>query len=182
MRGRLLIAAVLVGALAAPPGAEARSFVLKAKGSKTGLGTVRVGDFRPARDPLLGAAVDAFGATTSRRGGGDVCRVRWNPLGLRMRFQNFGGLDSCDNDGGRAQKGVIRGDSRWRTPQGLRIGNTVARLRRLHPKAKRTARGFRLVQGRLPFGTPRVNYSVLGVRVAGGRVTAFTFFIGAAGD
>ena len=182
MRSRFVLAAVLVGTLAVPATGEARSFVLKARGSQNGLGTIRIGDFRPARDPLLGAAVEAFGNTTSRRGGGDVCRVRWGPLGLRMRFQNFGGLDSCDDDGGRAQKGTIKGDSRWRTPQGLHIGDTVQRLRRLHPKAKRTSRGFRLVEGKLPFGTPRVRYSVLGVRVAAGRVTAFTFFVGAAGD
>jgi len=72
-------------------------------------------------------------------------------------------------------------DDRWRTGKGLRIGNEITRLRRLYPDAKRTPRGFRLVEGILPFGQPR-RYAVLGARVSGGRVRAFTMFIGAAGD
>ena len=73
------------------------------------------------------------------------------------------------------------GDSRWRTLKGLQIGDGVARLERLYPRARRTPRGFRLAQGILPFGRP-VPYAVLGARVSDRRVRAFTLFIGAAGD
>jgi hypothetical protein len=174
----LSVAAAL--ATAAPAGA--RPFVVEARGSETSLGVVRaIGDFRPARNPRLGAAIRAFGRPSSRRGGGEICRVRWADLGVRITFQNFGGVDSCEPSGGRAQKAVVGGDSRWRTAKGLRVGNRVARLRRLYPRARRTPRGFRLAQGILPFGTP-VPYAVLGARVTGGRVRAFTLFIGAAGD
>jgi hypothetical protein len=167
--------------LAAAPAADARPFVIEATGSETGPGVVRaIGDFRPARNPRLRAAIRAYGQTTSRRGGGEICRVRWANIGVRITFQNFGGVDSCTPSGGRAQKAVVD-DDRWRTGKGLRIGNEITRLRRLYPDAQRTPRGFRLVEGILPFGQPR-RYAVLGARVSGGRVSAFTMFIGAAGD
>jgi hypothetical protein len=176
-------AAVLAvaGAHAAAPTADARPFVIQTRGSETGPGVVRaIGDFRPARNPRLSAAIRAYGPTTSRRGGGEICRVRWANIGVRITFQNFGGVDSCEPSGGRAQKAVVV-DDRWRTGKGLRIGNGITRLRRLYPDAKRTPRGFRLVEGILPFGQPR-RYAVLGARVSGGRVTGFTMFVGAAGD
>jgi hypothetical protein len=174
-----LFAAVLSAAAAAP--ADARPFVIEARGSETGPGIVRaIGDFRPARNPRLGAAIRAYGETTSRRGGGEICRVRWANIGVRITFQNFGGVDSCEPSGGRAQKAVVD-DDRWRTGKGLRIGNEISRLRRLYPDAERTSRGFRLVEGILPFGQPR-RYAVLGARVSDGRVRAFTMFVGAAGD
>jgi hypothetical protein len=172
---------VAAGLATASP-AGARPFVVEARGSETSLGVVRaIGDFRPARNPRLGAAIRAFGRPSSRRGGGEICRVRWADLGVRITFQNFGGVDSCEPSGGRAQKAVVGGDSRWRTAKGLRVGNSVARLTRLYPRARRTPRGFRLAQGILPFGAP-MPYAVLGARVAGGRVRAFTLFVGAAGD
>jgi hypothetical protein len=183
-RLRVLAVAALAAVVLLVPAAsaDARSFVLRATGSETGLGKVRaIGDFKPARNPRLGAAIRAFGQPTGSSGGGEICRVRWANLGVRIAFQNFGGVDSCEPHGGRAQKAVIKDDRRWRTTKGLRIGNSVARLRRLHPDARRTPRGFRLVEGILPFGSPQP-YAVLGARVAGGRVTAFTLFIGAAGD
>lgn len=176
------VLAAIAALLAVVPAAEARSFAIKAKGSRSTLGSVKaIGDFKPSRDPTLGAAIRAYGQPTSRRGGGDLCIVRWRPLGLSFRFQNFGGNDSCDPDGGLAQKAVVKGDRPWHTGRGLHLGATTSRLRQPYPHAKRTSRGFRLVSGVLPFGTIH-DYSVLGARVAGGHVTAFTLFIGAAGD
>jgi hypothetical protein len=107
--------------------------------------------------------------------------VRWADLGVKITFQNFGGVDSCTPAGGRAQKAVVRGDRPWRTRRGLRLDDGVSRLRDLYPEAKRTSFGFRLVEGILPFGRP-VRYAVLGARTSGGRVSAFTMFVGAAGD
>lgn len=168
-------------ALAGP--AEARSFVIEVRGSQTGLGTVdAIGDFKPERNPKLAAAIRAYGPTTTRRGGGEVCRVRWAGLGVNIRFQSFAGTgSSCQPRIGRAQKAVVKGERPWRTTEGLRLGDRVARITQLYPNAKRTRRGFRLVEGLLPFGRP-VRYSVLGARVSDGRVSAFTMFIGAAGD
>ena len=183
-RARLLLAVVLAVAagVAMPSPADARSFVVHATGSETGPGVVRsIGDFKPARNPRLGAAIRAFGQPTSRRGGGEICRVRWADLGVKITFQNFGGVDSCEPNGGRAQKAVVRGDRPWRTRRGLRLDDGAARVRSLYPDAERTSRGFRLVEGILPFGRP-IRYAVLGARIADGRVSAFTMFVGAAGD
>jgi hypothetical protein len=172
----------LAAALAAATPADARSSVIEARGSRATLGEVRaIGDFKPSRNPTLAAAIRAYGRPTSRRGGGEICRVRWARLGVRITFQNFGGVDSCRPRNGRAQKAVVEGERPWRTAKGLRLGDRVERLRRLYPRARRTPRGFRLVQGVLPFGAPR-RYSVLGARVGAERVRAFTLFIGAAGD
>jgi hypothetical protein len=185
---RRTLAAAAAAALSAaatlttPPAAAARPFVIEARGSETGPGVVRaIGNFRPARNPRLRAAIRAYGEPTASSGGGEICRVRWEELGVRIVFQNFGGVDSCEPSGGRAQKAVVEGDNRWRTLKGLRLGNTVARLQQLYPNARRTPRGFRLAEGILPFGAP-VRYAVLGARIANGRVRAFTLFIGAAGD
>jgi len=175
----LATAAILV--LAAAPAAGARSFVLRATGSTTGPGDVQaIGDFKPPSGASVRRAVRVFGEPTFRRGGGEICRIGWARFGLRIRFQNFGGFDSC-GPRGLAQKAIVSADDRWRTEAGLRLGDRVARLRRLYPKAKRTLRGFRLVEAILPFGRP-VAYAVLGARVRDGRVVAFTLFIGAAGD
>lgn len=167
--------------LAAAVPADARSFVLRATGSQTGLGEVRaIGDFKPAVNPRLRAAVRAFGQPTSRRGGGEICRVRWNRFGLTIRFQNFGGFNSC-GPRGLAQKAVVTGEQPWRTAKGLRLGDGVVRIRRLYPNARQTRRGFRIISGILPFGRPQP-YAVLGARLEDGDVSAFTLFIGAAGD
>jgi hypothetical protein len=182
-RTRLPLIAGLAAAttLAAAAPADARSFVLRATGSQTGLGEVRaIGDFKPSVNPRLRAAVRAFGPSDSKRGGGEICRVRWNRFGLMIRFQNFGGFDSC-GPRGLAQKAVVTGERPWRTEKGLRLGDGVARIKRLYPNARQTPRGFRIISGILPFGRP-VPYAVLGARLQGGDVSAFTLFIGAAGD
>jgi hypothetical protein len=108
-RTRPFLIAGLVAAttlIAAAP-ADARSFVLRATGSTTGLGEVQaIGDFKPSVNPRLRAAVRAFGPPDRRRGGGEICRVRWNRFGLTIIFQNFGGFDSC-GPRGLAQKAIV---------------------------------------------------------------------------
>ena len=101
-------------------------------------------------------------------------------IGLTIIVQNFGGVDSCGPQG-LAQKAIVTGDRPWRTTENLRIGDSVRRIQRLYPNARRTPRGVRIISGILPFGTP-VPYAVLGARLQGGDVSAFTLFVGAAGD
>jgi hypothetical protein len=177
------LAPLLVGGLLLPASpAAARSFVIKAQGSSTGLGQVRaIGDFKPARDPRLAAAIGAWGDPSGKSGGGDFCKVRWAALGIRFTFQNFGAVDSCQPRHGRAQKGVVSGDRPWRTGKGLRLGDTVARLKRLYPRSRRSRRGFPLVRAVSPFGRI-TRYTVLGARISQGRVSAFTLKVFAAGD
>jgi hypothetical protein len=180
-RPALVATLAAASALVAAAPADARSFVLRASGSRTGLGEVRaIGDFEPAVSPRVRAAVRAFGPPDRERGGGEICRLRWNRVGVTIIFQNFGGFDSCGPKG-LAQKAIVNGERPWRTAKGLRLGDPVARIRRLHPGALQTPRGFRIVSGILPFGRP-VPYAVLGARLQRGEVSAFTLFVGAAGD
>ena len=173
---------VLAGILLPASPASARSFVIKAHGSNTGLGqVVAIGDFKPARDPRLAAAIRAWGDPSGKSGGGDFCKVRWGALGIRFSFQNFGAVDSCQPRHGRAQKGVVSGDRPWRTGRGLRLGDRIDKLKRLYPRSRRSRRGFPLVRAVSPFGTI-TRYTVLGARISQGRVSAFTLKVFAAGD
>ena len=180
--GMRLFVPVLV-ALALAPAAEARSFVIAARGSEDSVGVVkRIGDFRPARNPTLAAAVRAIGDPTSTSGGGsEACTVRWRRLGLTILFANFGGVDACDPREGLAQRAVIKRRKRWHTRRGLHIGDSLAKLDRLYPGTEPRAGGFPLITAFNVYAG-RGRYTVLGARVRVSRVKAFVLFIGAAGD
>ena len=182
---RAALAASVAVALcaAAPASAVAESFVVNARGSATGLGTVlRIGDFRPSRDASLSAAIAAYGQPSSIAGGGrESCTVRWRPLGVRIVFVELGGGDACDPAHGKAQVAVLRDTRRWRTVKGLRLRDSLDKLKRLYPRAPRTGRAYRLVSGRSVFGAGG-RYAVLSARVADERVTSYRLFIGAAGE
>lgn len=167
---------------ALPAPASARSFLVNARGSSTGLGKVlRIGDFRPSRDSSLAAAIAAYGRPSSTAGGGESCTVRWRPLGVRILFVHLGGGNACEPSQGRAQVAVLRDTRRWRTVKGLRLRDSVEKLKRLYPRAPRRGRSYRLVSGKnLIGGTGR--YAVLSARVADEKVSSYRLFIGAAGD
>ena len=164
--------------------AHAGPRTIEARGNAHGFGRVlAIGDFKPARDPTLGAAIDAYGDPTRRRGGGggSGCTVSWRSAGVRIVFANFGGADACSRDGGRMQVARASGAD-WRTAKGLEVGHRLRRLRHLYPGAERHGRSWWLVTGvSLPgAGTPR--YAVLAAVVGGGRVRSFTLQAFAAGD
>jgi hypothetical protein len=177
-----LAATALIASLAAAPAAGARSFVIAARGSDDSFGTVkRIGDFKPARNATLAAAVRAYGEPSSTSGGGDSCSVRWRRLGLTILFANFGGADACEPSAGLAQRAVVKRRKRWHTRRGLHIGDHLRKLDRLYPGVEPRAGGFALVTAYSPVGTGG-RYTVLGARVRISRVRAFVLFIGAAGD
>ena len=173
----------LLLALLLAPTAEARSFVIEARGSEDSVGVVkRIGDFKPARNPTLAAAIRTIGEPTSMSGGGsEACTVRWRPLGLTILFANFGAVDACDPDEGLAQRAVVKRRKRWHTRRGLHIGDRLGKLDRLYPGSEPRAGGFPLITAFNVFAG-RGRYTVLGARVRISRVKAFVLFIGAAGD
>ena len=58
MRATALVVFALIVGLASAPAAAARSFVIEARGSEDSVGVVkRIGDYRPYRNPRLGAAI-----------------------------------------------------------------------------------------------------------------------------
>ncbi len=141
-------------------------------------GLVSLGGFRPRRDARRARVDAAFGFPAREREGG-TCKLRWPDLGLRVDMANFGLGDRCND--GFAQRAVIAGPAgrrRWRTERGLRVGDSLARLRRLYPAASRHGRSWWVVPGRF------IGYriGIVSAIVSGGRVTALKVWIGGAGD
>jgi hypothetical protein len=85
------------------------------------------------------AAVAAFGAPSSRGTdvpGSNLCTVRWRRVGLDIGFASEPG--ACRPR--ILKRGAWYGSSvhsrRWVTARGLRVGDSVQRLRALYPKAR----------------------------------------------
>ena len=128
-----------------------------------------IGDFRPQRDPTLGAATSVFGTPTKAvQSSSASCRVLWRSVGLRISFVNLGGGGACDPALTKSQ--IVRAfDPRWRTGKGLRIGDRLRRVRRLYP-GRHTPRALVVAgQGVNIFGSGGP-YPVLRATLADGRV------------
>jgi hypothetical protein len=160
----VLLAAALsvVPALAAPP-----PFVVQGDHAVAGL---RIGH------ATLADARERFGSPSSvrSRASGVECNVSWNRIGLKLAFLDFSGRACPD---GVLVTATITSRSAWRTAVGLRVGDSVARLGRLYPRASlhRAAppwTGYWLVTRRTCAEVGSVPYPGLLARVRTGRVTA----------
>jgi hypothetical protein len=127
--------------LAIPAKAAPRDFTIVAIGKDQ---ERRIGSFHYLRDFGRGrswsAAVRAFGRPTSRGsdvpGRSNICTVRWRHLGLDIGFASRPGACKEWNLRRAAWYGATVHSRTWRTAEGLRIGDSVARLKRLYPRAK----------------------------------------------
>lgn len=154
-------------------------------------GVLALGPYRVRSSPSFRSAIRAFG-DPSRVGalfGGSGCRVSWPLIGLVIRFANYGGHHACSPRYGLAQTVAIRGRNAesWRTPNGLRIGQSSRQLRRRHPSASQHGpRSWWLVTGRTFIGPScgggPCPYAVFSASTRGGRVAEFRLRVGAAGD
>ena len=144
----------------------------------------RIGGFRPTQDPRLSAAMRVFGRPSARVLNGNSCRVDWRRLGLRIYFANFGGMrpgqTTCTSSVGRAQTFVAR-SARFRTRNGLRVGDPSSSIRMKHPRARFRGRSWALVLAVFPFGDDEPS-PVLSALVGGGRVRTLQGYIGGAGE
>jgi hypothetical protein len=120
------------------PAAGPTDFTIVVTGPEAGL---RIGRFRHgAPAPAYPRAVAAFG-TPSSRGTDDpvesnLCTVRWRGLGLDMGFATSAPKPCLAGKLGRSGWfGASVYTRRWRTERGLRVGDSVAKLRRLYPRA-----------------------------------------------
>jgi hypothetical protein len=115
--------------------------------------------------------------------------AQWRDIGLSVIFADYSGANDACGDTGRTQvviiKGLAGGES-FQTNRGLRVGNTVARLRTLYPRAGRHGTRYWLLAGRSFIGgdCPRRGcpYAVAEARITGGRVSSLRLSIGAGGD
>jgi hypothetical protein len=139
----------------------------------------RIGSFRVKSDGTLGGAIRAFGRPTTTKATSDnTCTATWRPIKLTYFAYNLGGGDPCAPQFGHFGRAIMRGPA-WRTTKGLRVGDPVARVRRLYPRARlhRGQRffwpaGYWLVERRNRFGTGGT-YPGLIAEIRGGRVTGF---------
>jgi hypothetical protein len=152
--------ALALAALAAPTGDAAPTFVIT--------GDVNIGGFR--RDATVKRAIEVFGLPAGRESFGyEECVLKWPAFGITMTaFYNAGRSDPCGPLGRHVRTTVT--DGRWRTATGLRIGDTLRRLRALYPRAKNQGNGVWWLKTRW-FG---VALPTLETKIERGRVGSFT--------
>ena len=134
-----------------------------------------VGGLQIARGTLTQAR-QRFGppSTVRSRASGFECNANWPRVGLRLAFLDFSGR-ACQD--GVLVTATITSRSAWRTAVGLRVGDSVARVRRLYPRATLHPAsppwtGYWLVARRTCAEVGALPYPGLLARVRGGRVTA----------
>jgi hypothetical protein len=190
-RTPLVLLAAAIVALAVGGAAQAKSYTI-VPGK---YGVKRIGSFHNVysahNQPTIGKAVRAFGTPSSRFQKQGGCVVKWQRLGLRIEFYNFGGLPPgqtiCGDDASFAQSFNVTAHRKLRTWRGLRLGNTEDRLLRLHPGARwhdrdqYTPAAWWLRRQTSPFGDGG-QYAIVAARVRHGRVVRFDGWIGSAGE
>jgi hypothetical protein len=166
------------------PGADevihvARDRYVKAK-------VVRIGPYQVLRDPTYSGAQSAFGpATSCRLRYRNEATARWRQLGITIHLLTYGGFPgggtACSAPKQVFVDTVTVDTSRWRTSRGLKIGDSLDRLKELYPRAVFREGRWWLNIARAFVGTPR-DYPALAASVASGRVDSFRMVIGAQGD
>ena len=163
----LMIAAAAAVLLAMPAAAASPPYVIQ--------GDRAVGGLRIAHGTLAQAR-QRFGppSTVRSRASGVECNAVWNRVGLRLAFLDFSGR-ACQD--GVLVTATITSRSAWRTALGLRVGDSIARIRRLFPRATLHPAsppwtGYWLVTRRTCAEVGAIPYPGLLARVRGGRVTA----------
>jgi hypothetical protein len=148
--------------------------VASACGSDDGYVIVRdesIGGF--PGDGTVEEARDIFGEPTTTAPDFELCTITWKSDGIVMdtyASQNSG-VDPCGPDG--MHKSTTVTDERWRTSEGLAVGDRLADLRRLYPMAQDEGNGrWRLLTVSLA-GLPVPS---LAATIEGGRVAAFTLY------
>jgi hypothetical protein len=156
----LSLLAVLTVALTSTASA-APSFVIKRDSD--------IGGFVLARNGKISGAIAVYGNPTSREQFGyDECTVVWAALGIQSTFSH-----SYDNPcalSGCHLETAITG-RQWKTDRGLRVGDSLPRLRKLYPRAK-VFLGKRWTLITRSFGGTRV--PTLLATLDANRITTFT--------
>jgi len=171
---------VTAAALAAVTGPASAARVIKANPVRS-WGVSYLGDWHVAAHPGYPTAVHALGAPSSVENP-DIpgCAATWAGLGLRIQFESFGIASSCDD--GRAQAAVVKGPNgrlSWRTQRGLRVGDSLRKLRRLYPNARRKPSARVIVYQENPI---LGDGSIVSAVIRHHKVASFRLWLGGAGD
>ena len=127
-----------------------------------------------------GKAVFALGEPSVVVGSGVPCTAYWHHLGLRILFSSFGGATSCSD--AKAQRAIVKGPVGrrvWRTQRGLRVGDSLARLGRLYPDARRKPGARVVVYQRDPVIG---DGSIITALIRNRRVASLQLWLGGAGE
>jgi hypothetical protein len=127
-----VLATLLVLGLCAAAASAAPAPPLVIQGDRV-LARVRIGSPRPAVEARLGRP-DSVSRTGERS-----CRLVWRRLALTMALLDLSEGRPCR--AGVFQSATVTARS-WRTAKGLRVGDSVPRLRRLYPAARFRDVGF----------------------------------------
>jgi hypothetical protein len=153
-----------------PVRAPAPSFVIRA----TAAG-IRVGLYTVWRPPLRGTyaqATAAFGPATSCRVlAGKKSRASWGSLGLAMQFIAARGSVCTTSAATLLQRLTVTG-ARWKTSNGLAVGDPVSKLQLLYPKATAHPGTYWLVKD-----DRADNHALFTAVVRGGLITAFSLAV-----
>jgi len=168
----------LVGLLIAPASTEARArsggtvpLVIVAD---TVVGGVRV-------LAKLDRATTVLGTASATQHVNDFnCRAIWRSIGLTLEFLDLGARDPCG--AGRMVTAVVT-SRKWRTSRGLRVGDSVARLRHVYPRARHLMRppypGWWLITRRTCRATGSQSYPGLRAAVTAQRVSSLVVVVAA---
>ena len=147
---------------------------------------VAIGELRikPRNQTTVRDARAAFGAPASLRPGESYeCRGSWPSLGLKLVFWELGAGTACGT--GQPQTARIYGAAgrmSFRLESGLRVGDSLRRLRRLHRHARRRGRAYVLKSVISKIGPGRHRMPIVSAVVKGRRVSSLKLWIGAAGE
>jgi hypothetical protein len=167
---RYLIAALAAAAAIAAPAAASSSFVIRSD--------EWIGSFAVKKNGTLGGLQAAFGKQTRLTLMNDGCHATWTSIGLRVHLYNLAGKNPCSPKTGYFSDAVLSG-TRWHTGAGVGVGDALARLRRLYPKARQHGVMWWLVPR---FTQATGSYPGLAARVVGGEVASFQVVYGAGGE
>jgi hypothetical protein len=110
------------------------------KAIRIGVRTETIGPWRVQGNSSLAGAIAAFGAPSRCRklsGLPGFASVEWQALGLRAVFGTYGsgGARPCQAVHTVRLDNARTSSKDWVTGRGLRVGDSVAKLRRLYPQA-----------------------------------------------
>jgi hypothetical protein len=160
---------------------------------RVGVASQTIGPWRTGTTPTFAAAVTALGreTTCTRLKTLPFARAEWRQLGLRMVFGSYGagGARPCRARGAVFLDNAHAYGKQWQTSRGLRVGDSLAKLRRLyrHARLRTYTRGVAPVRGWwLVVRTSRVpdkhQLPALLAKAHAGRVTELVVNVHAEGD
>ena len=174
-----IAAAALLLATATATATAAPRTIKWANGKVTSIGALKI-----TAQATIVRATRAFGRPSSKRLNWlGLCVVDWASIGLRGYFDNLDlisdDLTNCSAGVGKLQSVTIRG-AEFRTQRGLKVGDSVARMRELHPDVRLRGSAWWLASAPHPYGRPGERMAIVLANTQRRRVVNFVVWVGAA--